>query len=276
MDYQCIVAATDGTSAARYAVEAAARAGLPVRCAPPPALRGAALQPPWRPPTSIHRTPGHFSTCRQERSKRPWPSGCPGSRSPAMPKPSVPTSSSWAGRSDLAASRRLLGDTGDAVARRAAAPCLFVPPVDRFPGRMLAALDGTERGLMVDEGGQRFRARRRRPPAGSHGGAGVWPTNPTTWPRCCRGAKRAALAGAGPPVRGGSLALRPLGQAQPVGRPIGPDGPAGRSGGADPRGNQGEHPRRPGRRISPGRAPRASSRAEASAAASCTAHAAPS
>jgi nucleotide-binding universal stress UspA family protein len=46
-------------------------------------------------------------------------------------------------------SRRLLGDTADAVARRSAVPCLFVPGPDDATGRMLAALDGTDRGLAV-------------------------------------------------------------------------------------------------------------------------------
>lgn len=42
-----------------------------------------------------------------------------------------------------------LGDTCDAVIRRAEVPCLVVPPEqDRF-GRMTAALDGSERGLAV-------------------------------------------------------------------------------------------------------------------------------
>ena len=45
--------------------------------------------------------------------------------------------------------RRLLGDTADAVARRSALPCLFVPGADDASGRMLAALDGTERGFAV-------------------------------------------------------------------------------------------------------------------------------
>lgn len=50
-------------------------------------------------------------------------------------------------RSDTA--RRLLGDTADAVARRSAVPCLFVPGPDDATGRMLAALDGTDRGFVV-------------------------------------------------------------------------------------------------------------------------------
>ena len=50
-------------------------------------------------------------------------------------------------RSDL--QRRLLGDTADAVARRSATPCLFVTVGDLDFGRVLVALDGTERGLSV-------------------------------------------------------------------------------------------------------------------------------
>ncbi len=47
------------------------------------------------------------------------------------------------------ASRWLIGDTGDAVARRSAIPCLFVPPGQAGLKRGLVAVDGTERGLMV-------------------------------------------------------------------------------------------------------------------------------
>jgi nucleotide-binding universal stress UspA family protein len=49
----------------------------------------------------------------------------------------------------LSAARRLIGDTGAAVARRSSIPCLFVPPVDGQITRVLAALDGTERGYLV-------------------------------------------------------------------------------------------------------------------------------
>jgi nucleotide-binding universal stress UspA family protein len=45
--------------------------------------------------------------------------------------------------------RRLLGDTADAVARRSETPCLFVTAGDLDFGRVLVALDGTERGLTV-------------------------------------------------------------------------------------------------------------------------------
>jgi len=48
-----------------------------------------------------------------------------------------------------AVTRRLLGDTADAVARRSRVPCLFVPGPDGVPSRLLAALDGTERGFTV-------------------------------------------------------------------------------------------------------------------------------
>lgn len=50
-------------------------------------------------------------------------------------------------RSDT--SRRLLGDTADAVARRSRVPCLFVHESDAVPDRLLVALDGTDRGLTV-------------------------------------------------------------------------------------------------------------------------------
>ncbi|MFZ5625341.1 MAG: universal stress protein [Gemmatimonadota bacterium] len=46
--------------------------------------------------------------------------------------------------------RLAVGDTADAVARRSRIPCLFVPPEGRTPvRRVLAALDGTDRGLAV-------------------------------------------------------------------------------------------------------------------------------
>ncbi len=45
--------------------------------------------------------------------------------------------------------RLLLGDTADAVARRSRIPCLFVPPGHRPVRQVLAALDGTARGLGV-------------------------------------------------------------------------------------------------------------------------------
>lgn len=45
--------------------------------------------------------------------------------------------------------RLLIGDTADAVARRSRTPCLFVHGGDHEYGRLLVALDGTERGLSV-------------------------------------------------------------------------------------------------------------------------------
>ncbi len=45
--------------------------------------------------------------------------------------------------------RLLIGDTADAVARRSALPCLFVPAEPGPLTRVLAALDGTERGFAV-------------------------------------------------------------------------------------------------------------------------------
>jgi nucleotide-binding universal stress UspA family protein len=46
-------------------------------------------------------------------------------------------------------SRLPLGDTADAVARRSRIPCLFVPPRARGLSRVLAAVDGTTRGMTV-------------------------------------------------------------------------------------------------------------------------------
>jgi nucleotide-binding universal stress UspA family protein len=50
-------------------------------------------------------------------------------------------------RSDL--NRRLVGDTGDAVARRSTAPVLFIRPVATQFRRILVALDGSVRGMKV-------------------------------------------------------------------------------------------------------------------------------
>jgi len=46
-------------------------------------------------------------------------------------------------------SRVVSGDTVDSVARRSVVPCLLVPPVEFEVERVMAALDGTERGLVV-------------------------------------------------------------------------------------------------------------------------------
>jgi len=45
--------------------------------------------------------------------------------------------------------RLLVGDTADAVARRSRLPCLFVPPRNAPPRRVLVAVDGSERGMAV-------------------------------------------------------------------------------------------------------------------------------
>jgi nucleotide-binding universal stress UspA family protein len=47
------------------------------------------------------------------------------------------------------ATRLLVGDTADAVARRSRTPCLFVPLGSPAPERLLVALDGSRRGLTV-------------------------------------------------------------------------------------------------------------------------------
>jgi nucleotide-binding universal stress UspA family protein len=47
------------------------------------------------------------------------------------------------------AARLLLGDTADAVARRSLVPSLYVPPGTGPIRRMLVALDGSERGMIV-------------------------------------------------------------------------------------------------------------------------------
>jgi nucleotide-binding universal stress UspA family protein len=57
-----------------------------------------------------------------------------------------------------AMTRLLIGDTADAVARRSRIPCLFVPPGAPPMRRILAALDGTDRGLTVMVTGQRLAA----------------------------------------------------------------------------------------------------------------------
>jgi nucleotide-binding universal stress UspA family protein len=50
-------------------------------------------------------------------------------------------------RSQMA--RLLLGDTADSVARQSRIPCLFVPPDSGPLHRVLVALDGSERGMVV-------------------------------------------------------------------------------------------------------------------------------
>lgn len=74
-----------------------------------------------------------------------------------------------------AATRILLGDTADSVARRSRVPCLFVPAGARPIRRVLAALDGTDRGMRVLIAACRFATRIgaelgivtvERPPAG--------------------------------------------------------------------------------------------------------------
>ena len=45
--------------------------------------------------------------------------------------------------------RLLLGDTADSVARQSRIPCLFVPPDSGPLHRVLVALDGSERGMVV-------------------------------------------------------------------------------------------------------------------------------
>jgi nucleotide-binding universal stress UspA family protein len=48
-----------------------------------------------------------------------------------------------------AKTRLLIGDTADSVARRSRIPCLFIPPRSPAMARILAALDGSDRGLAV-------------------------------------------------------------------------------------------------------------------------------
>ncbi len=48
-----------------------------------------------------------------------------------------------------AATRLLLGDTADSVARRSRIPCVFVPASARSVQQILAAVDGSERGEVV-------------------------------------------------------------------------------------------------------------------------------
>ncbi|MFI5210620.1 MAG: universal stress protein [Gemmatimonadales bacterium] len=148
MDYQCIVAATDGTAAARHAVEVAARlasqSGARLRLlsvVPAPAsVAAASTDPPHA---------GPFPDLPAGKVETAVAVGLPGVEIARYAETEHADLLVLGRPFRSHASRRLLGDTGDAVARRAAAPCLFVPPVDRFPERVLAALDGTERGLIV-------------------------------------------------------------------------------------------------------------------------------
>ncbi|MEO8029910.1 MAG: universal stress protein [Gemmatimonadota bacterium] len=87
--------------------------------------------------------------------------------------------------------RRLIGDTGDAVARRSSITCLFVPEDHGPIGRVLAALDGTDRGSRVlrvaadfaRAFGGRFRAVTIEPPVTD---GGVEPAGPVWGPRTTR------------------------------------------------------------------------------------------
>jgi nucleotide-binding universal stress UspA family protein len=45
--------------------------------------------------------------------------------------------------------RLVVGDTADAVARRSLVPCLFVPFAGSLPRKLLAAIDGSKRGMVV-------------------------------------------------------------------------------------------------------------------------------
>ncbi len=45
--------------------------------------------------------------------------------------------------------RLVVGDTADAVARRSLLPCLFVPGTGALPREVLAAIDGSDRGMVV-------------------------------------------------------------------------------------------------------------------------------
>ncbi|HET7468634.1 MAG TPA: universal stress protein [Gemmatimonadales bacterium] len=78
-----------------------------------------------------------------------------------------------------AKTRLLIGDTGDAVARRSSVPCLFVPPGSGSMRRILAALDGTDWGLtvmvtahrMAAAAGAELRTVTVEPPASGESGA---------------------------------------------------------------------------------------------------------
>lgn len=52
-------------------------------------------------------------------------------------------------KSRSALARLVIGDTADAVARRSSLPCLFVPGAGILPRRVLAAVDGSDRGMAV-------------------------------------------------------------------------------------------------------------------------------
>jgi nucleotide-binding universal stress UspA family protein len=57
-------------------------------------------------------------------------------------------------RSQMA--RLLVGDTADAVTRRSRVPCLLVPTATRSMGRVIAAADGSARGMVVIDGAMDF------------------------------------------------------------------------------------------------------------------------
>jgi nucleotide-binding universal stress UspA family protein len=155
MEYRCIVAATDGTTAARYAVETAARlaslSGARLRLlSVVPALASISATP------VEHRHQESVSTLPKGQVETAVAVGLPGVEIARFAETEGADLIVLGRPFRSAASRRLLGDTGDAVARRAAMPCLFVPQADLALGRMLAALDGTERGLIVMKAASEF------------------------------------------------------------------------------------------------------------------------
>jgi nucleotide-binding universal stress UspA family protein len=148
MQLRCIVAATDGSSAGRRAVAQAATLA---------ARNQARLQVLTVVSASdislVHRVDAPATIAGQNRD------AAPSNVAVIVGVPAVEivrfAEAEGAdlvvlGRSRrISIARRLIGDTGAAVARRSAIPCLFVPPVDGQISRILAALDGTERGYLV-------------------------------------------------------------------------------------------------------------------------------
>jgi nucleotide-binding universal stress UspA family protein len=151
MAYRCIVAATDGTAVARNAVEVAAQLA---------AASGASLRLLSVVPAPLTVTPAVLdrpgADVSQGQVETAVAVGMPGVEIARFAE-SVAADLIVMGRPIRSmASRRFLGDTGDAVARRSRSPTLFVPPGGKLPVQLLAALDGTERGMIVLHGAIAF------------------------------------------------------------------------------------------------------------------------
>ena len=165
MDIRHIVAATDESEAGRQgvhaAVELASRTGARVTVMRAVAAVGAVLV------GSVSVDPAADGTAESVERLRRWvEAGLPAlEHVPALSfavvhgLPGVEISRfAERERADLVVvgrkprslmARLVVGDTADSVARRSLLPCLFVPVASSPPRQVLAAVDGSERGMAV-------------------------------------------------------------------------------------------------------------------------------